>query len=85
MAIARVKTIEEQRAEQKAALERIRNGLATRVRILVPLNACPVCRAHEGAYEFDEVPELPTTHNGPQGRWKGGIPAGQVGGESKGN
>jgi len=59
VAIARVKTIEEQRAEQKAALERIRNGLATRVRILVPLNACPVCRAHEGAYEFDEVPELP--------------------------
>lgn len=59
MAIAREKTIEEQRAEQNAALERIRNGLATRVRILVPADACPVCRAHEGAYEFNEVPELP--------------------------
>ncbi len=56
---ARVKTFEEYRAEQKAALERIRNGLATRVRILVPADACPVCRAYEGAYEFDEVPELP--------------------------
>jgi len=56
---ARVKTFEEYRAEQKAALERIRNGLATRVRILVPADACPVCRSYEGAYEFDEVPELP--------------------------
>ena len=56
---ARVKTFEEYRAEQKAALERIRNGLATLVRILVPADACPVCRSYEGAYEFDEVPELP--------------------------
>jgi hypothetical protein len=59
VAIAREKTFEERRAEQKAALERIRNGLATRVRILVPPDACPVCRSTEGAYEFDEVPELP--------------------------
>ncbi len=59
MEIARVKTFEERRAEQKAALERIRSGLATRVRILVPPDACPVCRAYEGAYAFDEVPELP--------------------------
>ncbi|MBP9503059.1 MAG: hypothetical protein KBF17_12935 [Candidatus Promineofilum sp.] len=59
MAIAREMTVEERRAEQKAALERIRNGLATRVRILVSVDACPVCRAHEGAYNFDDVPELP--------------------------
>ena len=59
MATAREKTDEEQRAQQKAALERIRNGLATRVRILVAPDACPVCRAREGAYEFDGVPELP--------------------------
>ena len=46
-------------AEQKAALEKIRNGLATKVRILAAHDACPVCKALEGAYEFDEVPELP--------------------------
>lgn len=59
MAIVREITDETRRTEQKAALERIRNGLATRVRILVAPNACPVCRAYEGAYELDEVPELP--------------------------
>lgn len=53
------KTDAQIRAEQKAALERIRNGLATKVRILVAADACPVCTAFEGAYEFDEVPELP--------------------------
>ncbi len=53
------KTIEEQRAAHQAALERIRSGLATRVRIFVPADACPVCRAHEGAYDFDDVPQLP--------------------------
>ena len=52
-------TDEMRRVQQKAALERIRNGLATRVRILVAPDACPVCRAFEGAYELDEVPELP--------------------------
>jgi len=52
-------TVEKRRAEQKAALERIRNGLATRVRILVASDACPVCRAYEGAYDLDDVPELP--------------------------
>jgi len=56
---ATVITDEMRRVEQKAALERIRNGLATRVRILVAPDACPVCRAFEGAYELDEVPELP--------------------------
>ena len=59
MAGATVITDEMRRVQQKAALERIRNGLATRVRILVAPDACPVCRAFEGAYELDEVPELP--------------------------
>lgn len=59
MATAKEITDEVRRAEQKAALERIRNGLATRVRILVAPDACPVCRAFEGAYELDEAPELP--------------------------
>lgn len=59
MAIPREITDEKRRAEQEAALERIRNGLATRVRILVAPDACPVCRAHEGAYELDDVPKLP--------------------------
>ncbi len=59
MAMAREITDEQRRAEQKAALERIRGGLATRVRILVAPDACPVCRAFEGAYELDSVPELP--------------------------
>ncbi len=59
MAIAREKTDAERREEQRAALERIRKGLATRVRILVASDACPVCRAYEGAYELDAVPELP--------------------------
>ncbi len=49
----------DKRAEQKAALARIRSGLATKVRILANHDACPVCKALEGAYEFDEVPELP--------------------------
>ena len=47
------------RAEQKKALENIKNGLATRVRIMANRDCCPACRAAEGAYEFDEVPELP--------------------------
>lgn len=59
MTIARELTDEERRAQQKAALERIRAGLATRVRILVAPDACPVCRAFEGAYNFEDVPELP--------------------------
>jgi hypothetical protein len=57
--IAKEITDEERRAQQKAALERIRAGLATRVRILVAPDACPVCRAFEGAYDFEDVPELP--------------------------
>jgi hypothetical protein len=49
----------ERRKEQQLALERIRKGLATKVRILVAPDACPVCRAFEGAYPLDNVPELP--------------------------
>ena len=45
--------------EYQKALEKIKNGLATKVRIFAPADACPVCTAIEGAYEFDEVPELP--------------------------
>lgn len=47
------------RAEQKKALENIKQGLATRVRIMANRDCCPTCRATEGAYEFDDVPELP--------------------------
>ncbi|MEZ4510593.1 MAG: hypothetical protein R3C62_01850 [Chloroflexota bacterium] len=47
-------------AENKAALKKIIDGgIATKVRILAARDACPVCRALSGAYEFDEVPELP--------------------------
>lgn len=41
-------------AEHKAHLEKIRQGLATRVRILTPAHACPVCQAAEGAYALDD-------------------------------
>lgn len=53
------KTLDQQRAEHKAALEKIRSGLATKVRILTNRDCCPVCQAMDGVYEFDEVPELP--------------------------
>lgn len=59
MAAAKVITDADRREEQKAALERIKSGLATKVRIMVAPDCCPVCRAFEGAYDFDEVPELP--------------------------
>lgn len=43
-----------------AALQRIvENGVATKVRILASHDSCPVCTAYEGAYEFEEVPQLP--------------------------
>ena len=45
--------------EQTIALENIRQGLATRVRILVPDHACPVCQHYAGAYELDDVPQIP--------------------------
>lgn len=47
-------------ATHRAALEKIiANGIATRVRILASHDSCPVCRAYEGAYDFDKVPALP--------------------------
>lgn len=45
--------------EYKATLKKIQEGLATKVRILAPANSCAVCGRLEGAYEFDEAPELP--------------------------
>lgn len=46
--------------EHSAGLEKIKAGLATKVRILVPADACPLCKAIEGVYEFtDDIPELP--------------------------
>lgn len=51
---------ERQAEEHRAALQRIIDGgIATKVRILASPDSCPVCRAVEGAYEFDEVPALP--------------------------
>ncbi len=47
------------RAEQAKALENIKNGLATRVRIMANRDCCPSCRAAEGAYDFGDAPELP--------------------------
>jgi hypothetical protein len=41
-------------AEHQASLEKIRNGLATKVRILIPADACPRCQAAEGAYALDD-------------------------------
>ena len=50
----------DKRAEQQAALDKIRNGgIATKVRILINQDCCPACDALAGAYEFAEVPELP--------------------------
>ena len=45
--------------EYKADLEKIKKGLATKVRIFAPADACPVCTELEGVYEFDDVPALP--------------------------
>jgi hypothetical protein len=46
-------------AKQKAALKKIQDGLATKVRILANRDCCPACAATEGAYGFDAAPELP--------------------------
>jgi hypothetical protein len=52
--------LEKPATEHRAALEKIRQGgIATKVRILVNHDCCPVCRSFEGAYSFDEAPELP--------------------------
>jgi hypothetical protein len=43
-----------------AALERFKaNPRISRIRLIVPHDACPACRHLEGEYEKDEVPELP--------------------------
>ncbi|HSH04691.1 MAG TPA: hypothetical protein VLL52_19420 [Anaerolineae bacterium] len=46
--------------KHREALEKIKSGLATKVRILTNRDCCPACQAMEGAYDFDEAPELPT-------------------------
>lgn len=51
--------VTDKRREQDEALARIRAGLATKVRILISHDACPYCKAMEGSYAFDAVPELP--------------------------
>lgn len=56
--MAKSKTIDKYK-EQKKALENIKNGLATKVRILAHVDCCPFCEAMEGAYSFDDVPVLP--------------------------
>ena len=52
-------TREQEIARHRETLERIRTGLATKVRILASADSCPVCKALEGAYEFDDGPMLP--------------------------
>lgn len=52
--------LEKQAESHNADLKRIvEGGVATRVRILASYDCCPVCRAHEGAYDFKDVPALP--------------------------
>lgn len=55
----RPETVEQAAAKHRETLERIRSGLATKVRVLASRDSCPVCLAIEGAYEFDEAPQLP--------------------------
>jgi len=53
-------TFEKSAEEHKKQLDSIINGgVATKVRILANHDCCPTCRAVEGAYDFDAVPELP--------------------------
>ena len=49
----------DRKAEQNAALENIRAGLATKVRILANRDCCPYCQATEGVYDLNNVPQLP--------------------------
>ena len=42
------------------ALEKFKaNPRISKIRVIVPYDACPACRHLEGEYEKDEVPELP--------------------------
>jgi hypothetical protein len=52
-------TPEQDIARHRETLQRIRAGLATKVRILASDDSCPVCRALEGAYDFEDAPVLP--------------------------
>ncbi|MFZ0544193.1 MAG: hypothetical protein WAM60_02060 [Candidatus Promineifilaceae bacterium] len=55
-----VHPFEHKAEEHRKMLEKIINGgIATKVRILVSDDSCPVCKRIEGAYDFDDVPELP--------------------------
>lgn len=55
-----VHPFEQTAGEHRRMLEKIQSGgIATKVRILVNHDCCPVCRRVEGAYDFDDVPELP--------------------------
>ena len=55
-----VQSYEKSAEEHRQALEKIQSGgIATKVRILVSNDCCPVCRRIEGAYSFEDVPELP--------------------------
>jgi len=49
----------EKQAKQRAALKKIKEGLATRVRVMASRDSCPVCVELAGAYTFDEAPLLP--------------------------
>jgi hypothetical protein len=55
-----LESLEKSALAHREILEKIQSGgIATKVRILANQDSCPVCRSVEGAYEFDEVPELP--------------------------
>jgi hypothetical protein len=54
-----LETVEQERARHQETLNRIKGGLATKARILASDDSCPTCAATEGAYEFDEIPQLP--------------------------
>ena len=55
-----IESLEKSAAVHREILEKIQDGgIATKVRILANHDCCPVCRSVEGAYDFDEVPELP--------------------------
>jgi len=49
-----------QHPASKVLEQLIANPRVTKIRVIVPVDACPVCRQIEGEYEKSEVPELPT-------------------------
>jgi hypothetical protein len=55
-----VQSYEKSAEEHRKIREKIQaGGIATKIRILANHDNCPVCRRVEGAYDFDDVPELP--------------------------